>query len=249
MDSGDYNIWFFPGLIVRPSRYSELCDGISRLYSLDVAGYCPPGVGERRDDTCDGAPESLARDAISTLPATPRAVVAHSWGCHIARRVALELDSVRAVVEIDPRIVPVRQNAAALDDIPDGFPDRASLLAAYAERGSGEDEIEWDWWEESAEGSFRLAFSRRQIAACLGAWPLPSPVDAWERLAPRAGITVVRTLGHSINSAEDFARISQLAGVTVLEAPGVHHRMGKRDQGTILQLLSAHGPLGDRLGR
>jgi hypothetical protein len=158
-------------------------------------------------------------------------VAGHSWGCHVARTFVRLHAPGAALVEIDPRLRQVPQNAVHIENHPDRFATRAALVAAHADHGVAESEVDWDRWEPDQAGGYRLAFNKAQLLRHFTA-VYEEPEAAWRSLAAMGAKRplVLRTGANSLNSDGlwDAARDSGLVRVEVLD--GVSHDLRADEQ-------------------
>lgn len=235
-----------PGFFRTPKWYAGLARGLGPLGA--VFTHCPPGCAERRGVSMGHSLDALAADLVGELGAwaakqgmaapMPVAVVGHSWGCHIARTFVVNHAPGARLFEIDPRLRQVPQNAAEIENHPDGFANREELVAAHAAHSVGEADIDWDRWEEDGGGGYRLAFSKAQLLRHFMA-AYDEPDRAWGLLAKSGAAkpVVMRTMGFSLNGEELWRAAGASGLVRVEELEGIFHDLRAGEQEFVAQRI------------
>ena len=230
-----------PGQATPPGHYETLVERLRSKIHGSVHAYLPPGLGLRRADRGPHRPEDLAAEILADprADAGARIWVGHSWGAHIARRGALADDAAVAAVLVDPPLGLSGPPDPRDFDPPDGFPDRASLVASYARYGVSEDRIRWSLWREVMDGTWVADFDAETIRGHIGAAPWgPCVLRETRDLSDRIPTAILRTSAQSIIDDAAWTRLSREAPrAAFLAIPGVTHGLPAGEQETVAEWI------------
>lgn len=243
--SGDERptIIFCPGIVNPPERYRVLLESLAARLNLNVAAFCPPGIGARRDDVPGPAhPRQLALSILRSFgdaPTSGRIWLAHSWGSGVARYGAeLDRKAIKLIL-LDPNLGHYLFRMPTAWEAPSGFRDRAELVAEYGKWGVSEEEINWHWWREQPDGTWSPNFNQRQIQRFSEALPKQDPVSQLGRITRKLPVFVGRTDELTVTGSNRWARLRKCAPhVRVINLRGIRHLLPPSEQSTVADVLA-----------
>ena len=231
MKSSKNHLLFFPGALKLPTFYEPLFYVIRKYYFVKIDCYLPPGYGSRKNERLPLHHKSLAKEALEVrnFKGSHPIFIGHSWGCHIARSAALQYGQPCCLIEIDPRIHPLKSDSD-INDIPEFFSSKEELLEAYFQYGFSEENIDWTWWTKKEDGSFQLNFNPKQVARMLDARPYFIATKTWETLS-NANILIIPLGEGSPLTDEEIAKVRrELPKINIRVHRDIAHALYKQDQ-------------------
>jgi len=233
---------FCPGFAMPPDRYDVLLRALSAGLGIECFGFCPPGVGARREERGPTHPRQLATSLLDVVASSrgecSRIWIGHSWGGHVARFGA-EIDALAShLVLLDPNLGNYVRRAPAPWSPPVGFDSRDQLVAVYASYGIPESRIAWEWWRPEEDGRWTRNFDLTTMRAYAEAFPLGDVIGHLSRLGRRVVIAAIRADGGSVSGDHRWACLRRRArAVRILALPGASHGLAAGEQTKVAELI------------